>query len=101
MDVQDFMDEGEISVKFMNPREMVVEGHVKHNATNSKAEKKFVHHFVLAGDVDVDGASSIMSADGVLTITAPKKVKFCMNELYIRHYHQGMEININNQADVG
>lgn len=74
MDVQDFMDEGEISVKFMNPRELVVEGHVRHNTTNSKSEKKFVRRFVVAGEVDVDGASSVMSNDGVLTVTAPKKV---------------------------
>ncbi|KAK3873932.1 hypothetical protein Pcinc_021089 [Petrolisthes cinctipes] len=72
LDVQDFIDGGDICVQFINPREIVIKGHVGNNTTNSKAEK-FLCHFVLPGEVDMDGASSVMSADGVLTVTAPKK----------------------------
>ncbi|KAK4300944.1 hypothetical protein Pmani_026885 [Petrolisthes manimaculis] len=72
LDVQDFIDGGEICVQFINPREIVIKGHVGNNTTNSNAEK-FLCHFVFPGEVDMDGASSVMSADGVLTVTAPKK----------------------------
>lgn len=74
VDVHDFMKEGEINVKAVDDRELVVEGHVEKNQEGgSKSIKRFSRRFLLPDDVHLESVSSVMSSDGVLTIIAPKK----------------------------
>ncbi|XP_042893942.1 uncharacterized protein LOC122267835 [Penaeus japonicus] len=73
IDVQDFMDGGEISVKAVNDRELVVEGHMEKKENGSKSTKRFLRRFVVPGDIHLEAVTSVMSSDGVLTISAPKK----------------------------
>nr|XP_045610251.1 uncharacterized protein LOC123765552 [Procambarus clarkii] len=73
VDVQDFTDGGEITVKAVNEKELVVEGHVEKKEGGSKFTKKFLRRFVVPGSIYLESVTSVMSSDGVLTITAPKK----------------------------
>ncbi|KAG0694040.1 Protein lethal(2)essential for life [Chionoecetes opilio] len=73
VDVQDFMKGGNITVKAVRDRELVVEGHVEQEEGGAKFRKQFNRRFVLPHDIYPESVSSVMSADGVLTITAPKK----------------------------
>ncbi|XP_027233924.2 uncharacterized protein, partial [Penaeus vannamei] len=73
MDVHDFMDGGEVSVKAVNERELVVEGHLEKKEDGSKSSKQFLRRFVVPGDIEVEAVTSVMSSDGVLTVSAPKK----------------------------
>lgn len=75
MDVQDFTDGGDITVKAVNEKELVVEGHVEKKEGGSKFTKKFLRRFVVPGSIYLESVTSVMSSDGVLTITAPKKVR--------------------------
>lgn len=68
------MNGGEITVKAVKDRELVVEGRVEKEEDGSSYTKRFLRHFVLPFDVYLESVSSVMSSDGVLTITAPKKV---------------------------
>jgi len=74
IDVHDFMDVGEISVKAVNERELVVEGHLEKKEDGSKSSKRFLRRFVVPGDIQLEAVTSVMSSDGVLTISAPKRV---------------------------
>ena len=73
VDVQDFTRGGNITVKAVRERELVVEGHVEQEEGGAKFRKQFHRRFVLPYDIYPESVSSVMSADGVLTITAPKK----------------------------
>ncbi|XP_037776908.1 uncharacterized protein LOC119573874 [Penaeus monodon] len=73
IDVHDFMNGGEISVKAVNERELVVEGHLEKKEDGSRSSKRFLRRFVVPGDIQLDAVTSVMSSDGVLTISAPKK----------------------------
>ncbi|XP_037777334.1 uncharacterized protein LOC119574245 [Penaeus monodon] len=73
IDVQDFMDGGQINVKAVNDRELVVSGHTDKNEGGSKSTKRFLRRFVVPGDIQLDAVTSVVSSDGVLTISAPKK----------------------------
>nr|XP_027233903.1 uncharacterized protein LOC113825286 [Penaeus vannamei] len=73
IDVHDFMDVGEISVKAVNERELVVEGHLEKKEDGSKSSKRFLRRFVVPGDIELEAVISVMSSDGVLKILAPKK----------------------------
>ncbi|XP_042864839.1 uncharacterized protein LOC122248720 [Penaeus japonicus] len=73
LDVKDFTDGGEISVKAVNDRELVVEGRKEKEGDGSKCSQRFLRRFVVPGDIRLDGVTSVMSSDGVLTISAPKK----------------------------
>jgi len=74
LDVHDFMNGGEISVKAVNDRELVVEGHLEKKEDGSKSSKRFLRRFVVPGDIELEAVISVMSSDGVLKILAPKKV---------------------------
>ncbi|XP_071532717.1 uncharacterized protein [Panulirus ornatus] len=71
IDVHDFTNGGEITVKLKEERELVVEGHLKENGLVSP--KQFSRHFLLPLDVCTEAVTAVMSEDGVLTVTAPKK----------------------------
>ncbi|XP_047474774.1 uncharacterized protein LOC125029069 isoform X2 [Penaeus chinensis] len=73
IDVKDFMDGGEINVKAVNDRELVVSGHTDKNGGGSKSTKRFLRRFVVPGDIQLDAVTSVVSSDGVLTVSAPKK----------------------------
>lgn len=74
IDVHDFMDGGEINVKAVNDRELVVSGHTDKKEGGAKSSKRFLRRFVVPGDIQLDAVTSVMSSDGVLTVSAPKKV---------------------------
>lgn len=76
LDVQDFTNGGNIKVKAVNDREIVVEGHIEKEKSGSKYKQQFHRRFVLPLNICLDAVSSVMSSDGVLTIMAPKKVSF-------------------------
>ncbi|XP_063586544.1 heat shock protein 22-like [Penaeus indicus] len=74
IDVQDFMNVGEISVKAANERELVVEGHLERKEDGSKSSKRFLRRFIVPGDIELEAVISVMSSDGVLKILAPKRL---------------------------
>jgi len=88
LDVHDFMNGGEISVKAVNNRELVVEGHLEKKEDGSKSSKRFLRRFVVPGDIELEAVISVMSSDGVLKILAPKKVgHLCIrSEVHTRIY---------------
>ncbi|ROT63594.1 heat shock protein 21 [Penaeus vannamei] len=73
LDVKDFSDGGEISVKAVSDRELVVEGRKEKQGDGSRCSQRFLRRFVVPGDIQLDGVTSVVSSDGVLTISAPKK----------------------------
>lgn len=74
VDVQDFINGGEVNVKVVNEREIVIEGHVEKKEGNTTSTKRFRKRYVLPEDIEVEKVTSVMSSDGVLTIKTPKKV---------------------------
>lgn len=66
LDVQDFVN-GEMKVKVVGERELAVEGRLSDN-------RSFRRCFSLPLNTDMEAVTSVMSADGILTITAPQKV---------------------------
>lgn len=66
LDVHDFMN-GEMKVKVVGERELAVEGRLDDN-------RSFKRCFSLPQNTDMEAITSVMSADGILTITAPRKV---------------------------
>jgi len=74
MDVHDFMT-GDIKVKVVDNKEVVVEGRVEKQDGGFRSTKSFCRRFNFPGKVDMEAVTSAMSSDGVLTITAPKSVK--------------------------
>lgn len=68
LDVQDFVN-GEMKVKVTAERELAVEGRLDD-------KRSFRRCFSLPQNTDMDAITSVMSADGILTITAPQKVNF-------------------------
>ncbi|XP_042893939.1 uncharacterized protein LOC122267832 [Penaeus japonicus] len=75
IDVHDFTDGGAMSVKAVNDRELVVEGQLEKKEDDSKSTKRFLRRFVVPGDIELDSVTSVVSSDGVLTVSAPKKQK--------------------------
>lgn len=71
LDVQDFATGGVITVKIVNEKEVVVEGRIEKKEVTTK---RFCRRFVLSQEIHVETVSCVMSADGVLVITAPRKV---------------------------
>lgn len=84
IDVRDFMD-GDIKVKVVDDSELVIEGSVEKRRDGAVSKKTFCRRFSFPGLLSEDAVSSSMSADGVLTVTVPKKVrgKSCQNGLNI------------------
>ena len=75
MDVRDFINGGEVIVKTVDEREVVIEGSVKKQEGNTTSSKSFRKRYVLPEDIETEKVTSVASSDGVLTIIAPKKVK--------------------------
>ncbi|CAL4100593.1 unnamed protein product [Meganyctiphanes norvegica] len=75
IDVQDFINDGEVNVKVVNDNELVVEGRVQKNDGGANSMKNFKKSFTLSPNTDLDSITSVVSADGVLAITVPKKVQ--------------------------
>ncbi|XP_042213196.1 uncharacterized protein LOC121860193 [Homarus americanus] len=73
VDVQDFINGGEVTVRIVNKREVVIEGRIEKQEGNTRSSKRFCKRFVLAEDIDEETVTSVVSADGVLTVIAPKK----------------------------
>lgn len=73
MDVKDFSPE-HINVKAIDDT-IVVEGHIEKKEGNAVSTQKFVRRFLLPPGVNMNGVSSALSRDGVLTIYAPKLKK--------------------------
>ncbi|XP_037777725.1 uncharacterized protein LOC119574520 [Penaeus monodon] len=72
IDVCDFMD-GDIKVKVVDDSELVIEGSVEKRQDGAVSKNTFCRRFSFPGLLSEDTVSSSMSADGVLTVTVPKK----------------------------
>ena len=74
MDVQDFTA-GEVKVKAAGERELVVEGRTETKDGDwSVSCNSFRRRFLLPANTDAKAVSAVLSDDGILTITAPRKV---------------------------
>ncbi|KAG8336242.1 protein lethal(2)essential for life-like [Homalodisca vitripennis] len=74
LDVQQFAP-NEITVKTIE-NTVVVEGkHEEKQDEHGFISRHFIRRYMLPRDVEVNNITSSLSSDGVLTITAPKKVK--------------------------
>ncbi|CAL4099190.1 unnamed protein product, partial [Meganyctiphanes norvegica] len=73
IDVHDFANDGEVSVKVVNDQYLEVEGCLDQDVETNKCKKTFKRKFTLPRNTDIKNISSLLSSDGVLTITAPKK----------------------------
>ncbi|KAJ8949311.1 hypothetical protein NQ318_006736 [Aromia moschata] len=76
LDVQDFKPE-EISVKTLNGNSIEIEAkhEEKHDNDKGYISRQLVRRFVLPKGHDLKSVQSSLSSDGVLTITAPKRVE--------------------------
>jgi crystallin alpha B len=75
LDVQQFAP-SEITVKTLN-NTVIVEGkHEEKQDEHGFVSRHFMRRYVLPGDIEVDSIVSSLSSDGVLTVTAPKKVPY-------------------------
>lgn len=73
LDVQQFTP-SEITVKTVE-NAVIVEGkHEEKADEHGFVSRHFVRRYVLPKDIEVENVISSLSSDGVLTITAPKKV---------------------------
>ncbi|XP_063586974.1 protein lethal(2)essential for life-like [Penaeus indicus] len=70
LDVHDFKSEN-VKVR-VEDNQLVVEGRVEKKEDDFKSMKSFCRRFNFPGKVAMEGVTSAMSSDGVLTITAPK-----------------------------
>lgn len=73
LDVHDFV-EGDLKVKVVGDRDLLVEGRREKAADGASAtsSQKFSRRFALPEETDIGAIDSVMSSDGILTITAPK-----------------------------
>lgn len=81
LDVKEFT-EGSLSVRAVGDSELIVEGVVENRQetdtsqtckSTQSSSRKFQQRFMFPG-LQVEGVNSSVSSDGVLTITAPRKV---------------------------
>lgn len=74
MDVHDFV-KGDVNINLVGEREMVVEGSLEtHEGDMAVSSTSFRRRFCLPHDTNIEAISSVMSADGILTITIPRMV---------------------------
>ena len=73
MDVQQFAP-SEIVVKTQNNVVLVEGKHEEKQDEHGFISRHFVRKYVLPSDIEVSNITSSLSSDGVLTISAPKKV---------------------------
>lgn len=76
LDVHEFI-EGDVKVNLIDEQQLVVEGRVQKKEGNSSSSNTFRRIFALPGDTDMTAIMPVISADGILTITAPKMVGLC------------------------
>lgn len=74
LDVQQFSPE-EITVKTVGNQIIVEAKHEERQDEHGFISRHFVRRYVLPASHDVINITSSLSSDGVLTITAPKKVR--------------------------
>lgn len=74
MDVNEFIKDGDVSVKTVDEREVVVEGRMEKQEGNRKSSKSFKRSFIFPEDVDMDTLTSVVSSDGVMIIKARRIV---------------------------
>ena len=86
LDVRDFA-EGSVSVRALGENELVVEGIIQKKEESSPSEnckstkscsRSFQQRFMFPG-LQVEGVTSSVSSDGVMTITAPRIVSVLQN----------------------
>ncbi|XP_047474185.1 uncharacterized protein LOC125028746 [Penaeus chinensis] len=94
LDVHDFMC-GDVKVKVLDEEELLVEGHVekKEEGSSSVSSHSFRRYFSLPQHTDMTAITSVMSADGILTISAPKKKtettkENAMNQTFASNYRE-------------
>jgi crystallin alpha B len=74
LDVQQFAP-SEITVKTLD-NTVIVEGkHEEKQDEHGFVSRHFVRRYILPKDIEVNNVVSSLSSDGVLTVTAPKKVQ--------------------------
>lgn len=79
MDVHDFV-KGDVNINLVGEREMVVEGSLNTNEGDmAVSSSSFRRRFCIPKDSNIEAISSVMSADGILTITIPRKVSIDRN----------------------
>ncbi|CAL4068413.1 unnamed protein product [Meganyctiphanes norvegica] len=71
LDMHDFLS-GDIKVKLLSANNILVQAFKEKNAA-ANATPYFQRRFVFPYHIDVEAISCLMSSDGVLTVTAPKK----------------------------
>ncbi|KAJ8924801.1 hypothetical protein NQ315_000955 [Exocentrus adspersus] len=90
LDVQDFQPE-EITVKTLDGNAIQIEAkHEKQDDDKGFISRQLVKRFILPKGHDLKNVSSSLSSDGVLTITAPRKVEE-LEEKTIPVTHEGKE----------
>ncbi|KAF2880937.1 hypothetical protein ILUMI_25218 [Ignelater luminosus] len=91
MDVQSFTPQ-EISVKTIDGNSIVVEGkHEEKQDDKGFISRQFVRRFVLPKGHEMKDIVSSLSSDGVLIITAPRKIDPALQERVIPITHTGPE----------
>ncbi|KAG5876143.1 hypothetical protein JTB14_021076 [Gonioctena quinquepunctata] len=99
LNVQDFKPE-EISIKTVNGNAIQVEAkhEEKHAEDNGFISREFIKRFVLPRGHDLKSAVSSLSSDGVLTITAPRKIEELEEKaIPITHEQSGEETTANDK----
>ncbi|CAL4122744.1 unnamed protein product [Meganyctiphanes norvegica] len=72
IDVKDFMTDGEVKVKALNEKDLIVEGFAEKDDDETVSIKSFSRRFSLPENAEIDAITSVVSSDGVLAITTPK-----------------------------
>lgn len=73
LDVSQYSPE-DISVKSVGERELIIEGKHVDKKQSGGVSHSFSRRFCLPGVAQMEAVKSSLSADGTLTITAPKKM---------------------------
>lgn len=76
IDVHDFVTDGEVNVKVVNDKYLEVEGCIDKKEEKNISKNNFKRRFTLPKNIDIQSISSLLSSDGVLTITSPKIVSY-------------------------
>jgi crystallin alpha B len=83
LDVQQFAP-NELTVKTLD-NTVIVEGkHEEKQDEHGYVSRHFLRRYILPSDIEVNSIVSSLSSDGVLTVTAPKKVQL-MSVISHRH----------------
>ncbi|CAL4139379.1 unnamed protein product [Meganyctiphanes norvegica] len=73
IDVHGFVNDGEVSIKVVDDKYLEVEGCIDKDEKESKCKKTFKRRFTIPRNTNVKDISSLLSSDGVLSITLPKQ----------------------------